>query len=305
MLHKTGSPAPVAPAAEAACSLLHHAIATNLLSWACTPEALESLGLGPLLEGCPGGLPELIWRASVRTLGAPTVVGSALDLAGLPVPAEFRLAPGARRSMEVPLASPPLSPRHRQGPDGGDVPSDGRPAWQAGLEGAAAAVRAGAPRPLRLLWALHMVAAAGAVLAEVAAAKAEQEPGEGQGAPADNESARQAGALVLQLVMPAGQLLQAQVQRHAGGDRQGQQDGGGGGLDELSEGLAAVFCRAVAVSTQGRALRQYPALGGRISFLVVHWLLDGALIRSHRAGACQHLRSSLERLGLRQALHPL
>jgi hypothetical protein len=252
----TGSPAPVAPAAEAACSLLHHALATNLLSWTAAPEALESLGLGPLAEGCPGGLPDLIWRASARALGAPIFMGSALDVAGLVVPGQFRLAPGARRSLEVPLASPPLTPRGQQGGDssGGGAAGDGRPSWQQALERGGAATRSAAPRALRLLWALHMAAAAAAVVAEAAAARAEQEAGDAAAplgfGPADGEAARHGGALAMQLVLPSGQLLQARLQQRAAGAQQGADSGAA--EDELLEGLAAVFCRVIKVRRAGR-----------------------------------------------------
>jgi hypothetical protein len=246
---REGSPANCFASVEAACSLLQYGLATNLLAWCSNPDVMESLGAGAAAEASPGGLPDQIWRAACRSLGAPKSLSAALSLAGLNAPARFHHPPGARRSIDQPLLTPPATPpasAARASPHGsfGGGEWDERPAWQQQLERAHEAARAAAPPALRLLWALNMAGAAAAVVAE-AAAGADREEGLEQGpAGAGGEVAAEIGDLVMQLVMPAGQLLQAHLVR--------RQAGGAGAADgSVPEGLPAAFCRAVQVRELG------------------------------------------------------
>lgn len=260
-----GSPTTCVAGVESACSLLQYGLATNLLRWAGRPEALDALGLGPAAEGLPGGLPDLIWRAAYRSLGPGLFLGGALALAGLPVAPHCRRPPGARASMEnlIP-GGPPLQPGSPPSPlargvnalGAGDA--GGRAPWQQQLQAEFEPARASASPAVRLLFALHMASAGAGALAAAAAAAGEREGGDEPGGALGRDGARDAGAMVMQLLLPAGQLLQAQL--HAARGRAAQQcgasaaaaaaAGGGGSLGgggQLPEGLAPAFCRVVQV----------------------------------------------------------
>jgi len=271
LAERTGSPSLFnSSLLESTCSLLHYGLATNLLAWSTgVPESLESLGAGSAAEGSPGGIPDQIWRSSCRALGAPTFLGSALALAGLQVPARYHHPPGARRSIDLPLLTPPATPpaSARRAPGGGAFGGiaggadwgDPRPAWQQQLERAHEGIRAASPPALRLLWALHMAAAAAAVTAEAAASKLDQEEvTDVRGAAGLAwQEAGEVGDLVMQLVSPAGQLLQAQLMRQQQWKEQGGGGAGGAAGEGVPDGLAASFCRVV----QGWAAELLAACG--------------------------------------------
>ncbi|GBF98326.1 hypothetical protein Rsub_10989 [Raphidocelis subcapitata] len=217
-----------AAAAEAACSLLQSGLAANLLRWGGAPDAMEALGAGPAAEGWAGGLPEMIWRSACRVLGAPAFLAGALELSGL-----------------EPQPPQPLSASALDACGGGGSEGQRRHAWQSELRAEHEAARASAPPVLRLVWALHMAAAAAGAADDAAAARLEREAageeqvagGAGPCSPLSSPSddMQQQGEMVMRLVMPAGQLLQAQLL--AAGDAAAQKP--------LPEGLAAVFCCTV------------------------------------------------------------